>query len=391
MLNCWLLALCLMTTHPNPANHFAEFTEVFDEHAVPYTLITSESVSHSFSQNPSYILDPTQEFVAQIAELISREDLVITDISDERFVQLHQYLAKYYPSIHRAVYYDNPECYVPGGYSDLAEKMIEEIQTVLCANRLLPSIGLKGKNALPMEISNINLIGLGFYPIRQAEEIRESRAHQDQIEEIKSALFRRCDIPEAEQRIFTYIGGCNEVYFDKAFPHFLNSLTELVAREDPSLNQTIILLQQHPRAKKEGDWDALQAREFLAKHSLPAGFRFVISDLSTHDALTISDGVLYFQTSMAAQCVFGGIPSIAQIGHEVYEDTLVRSGFPTIKSATDLSHFLRGQQKMPSTNNLKSELGMDTHWRQNLLDWISTFLHDPIRPTVYALPPTRLD
>ncbi len=184
---------------------------------------------------------------------------------------------------------------------------------------------------------------------------------------MKSSFFERHGIQKSDSKIFTYAGGANEVYYEKAFPRFIEMLAELIEKEPSHLENTVILLQQHPRAKREGNLDAKLVDELISKTSLPKGFHFVISDVSTIDSLVMCDGAFYYQTSMAAQFALGGIPTIMQVGHNTYPDLLIKTGFLSATEAETLSKaFNEPEEGSTNIDTLKEKLGIDSNWKENL-------------------------
>jgi len=164
-----------------------------------------------------------------------------------------------------------------------------------------------------------------------------------------------------------YTGGANDVYYNKAFPHFITLLSELAKSNNSPLRDTILILQQHSRAKTEGNLDAKLVNEFLSTQELPQGFSFIISDLPTTKSLAIADRVFYYQTSMAAQFIFAGIP-VMQIGHNTYTDSVVRAGFPSVTNSEQLTQVLSSKTSSANVQLLEKELGIDPNWKENLLE-----------------------
>lgn len=345
------LSICLITTHPNPADHFSEYVQVYEEKGIPCKVIAEKSVAYKFSQVKSEVVEMDfslneDELIDLLSNEIKSQNIVITDIANQRFAKFHKWLKQKHPSIKRAVYYDNPEKYVPGGYSQVADQVIEHAQLVIFANRSLVKKGVEKAVGIPIDLSQKDLVGIGYYPKTEANQVAALRQNKD----LRSRFLKQNRIEDQGQKIYVYVGGANEEYYEKAFPHFLKLVLEI--RDNP----TIWVLQQHPRAKAEGNRDA----QLIEKSRLD---QFFISNLSTPEALAIADGVFYYQTSMAAQFVFAKIPLIAQVGHEQYDDLLVRAGYPCITRAEEFVHI----PSPASVGSLEEELGMDPNWKENLL------------------------
>jgi len=346
------LSICFITAHPNPANHFAEYVQVYEEKGIPYKVLAEKNVAYKFSKGRSNVVEMDFSLNEDgLIELLDKEvqsqNIVITDIAGQCFAAFHKWLKEKHPSIKRAVYYDNPEKYVPGGYSEMADKVIEHAQLVIFANQSLVHKGIEKEVGAPIDLSEKDLIGIGYYPKTEANQIAALRNHKDR----RSKFFVQNRIEDRGQKIYVYVGGANEEYYERAFPHFIKLVSEI--KDD----NAIWILQQHPRAKVDGNRDA----KLIKKSHLD---QFIISEVSTPEALSIADGVFYYQTSMAAQFVFAGIPLIAQIGHEPYDDLLIRAGYPFISNADEFLHI----PPPGNTVSLEKELGMDTNWKENLLN-----------------------
>ena len=173
-------------------------------------------------------------------------------------------------------------------------------------------------------------------------------------------------IQEKGQKVCVYFGGNNEEYFSKAFPAFLSFV--LQATQQADLSNTIIVMQQHPGAKiknQDGRQLALWLEGVGARSAMP---QIILSDFSADEAQLIADAALYYQTSMAPQFVLAGIPTI-QIGHEIYEDILVKSGAAlTVNSPLELVDALVNFEKTnkPSLRDFLDYLGFKEDWPQRL-------------------------
>jgi hypothetical protein len=358
-----LASICFITAHLNPANHFAKYVEVYERAGIPCTVIAAADVSEKFSHLESKVhtidFSSEESLLSFVERRLEGVKLIIADIGHERWGELFYDLSKRNPLITRVAYYDNPEEYVSGGYSEVAEKVITQAQVVLFANQALVEKGIQKEKGIPIDLSEKGLLGVGYYPQDEADKILSLKRDTERLQEVRKGLFARQETEDTGQRIIAYIGGANEAYYEKAFPSFV----ELLSQVDPScLENTVFVLQQHPRAKKEGNLDV----EVLGR--LPSSVRFIVSDISTIEALAISDGAFYYQTSMGAQFVLGGIPLVAQVGHEVYPDMLIRAGFPSITTKSELEEALTKKAERGNLQLLEKELGKDSNWKQNLLE-----------------------
>ncbi|GAB4187322.1 MAG: hypothetical protein Tsb0015_05910 [Simkaniaceae bacterium] len=372
-----LPAVCFIAAHPNPASHFAEYIQNLEQEGICCKIIAESSVKEKFSALKSRVsvidlsnLDKEEVLLSEIEKEIASQSIVITDIATRFWDRLHQRLAERHPAIIRAVYYDNPESQVPGEYSKIAAEVIANAQGVLFANADLAKKGVENDVGEPIDLSGKERVAIGYYPRKEAEDILHLKKQPELVAEVKSAFFARHNICGGNPKIFVYAGGANSIYYEKAFPCFIELVSQLLEREDSPLQDTVIVLQQHPRAAKEGNKDAKLAEKLFAKNKLPPGFHFVVSDMPNTLSLAIADGVFYYQTSMAPQFVFANIPLIAQIGHEKYEDALMRAGFPFALTAGQLEEILSARESKNAKVFLEKELGIDPSWQKNISTWL---------------------
>ncbi|CAF1252508.1 unnamed protein product [Rotaria sordida] len=260
-------------------------------------------------------------------------------------------------------YYDNPEPYVPGGYSIKAEETIKASQYILFANINLAKTDSIIYSLPEKKIDLINKIvqGIGYYPVTEVEKLLQQR-------EIERDTLRVHNSWTNVKHLFVYFGGNNDAYFDQAFPAFLSNLSHI----DKTLVQDILFLfHQHPAAKKQNR-DGLLFQEWLSKNTHIQG---IISTLKTSDqAQIVADAALYYQTSMASQFVLLGLPTM-QVGHEVYHDVLVKFDLCyTAINATELAIGLtRMKERSQSSDKIQQRkeliynaIGYTPDWPNNL-------------------------
>lgn len=169
--------------------------------------------------------------------------IILTDLGHKFDIALNEVFKQELPDIKRYVYYDNPEAYVPGGYSETAAKVMSHASKVIFSNQNLAKEPIfdapKHEYCLPQE----KRIGLGYYPVEHAAKLRLDREEKQST--LRKKVFEDLGIEDEAQKILVYFGGNNKEYFEKAFPAFLQFLNEA------SLNNMLILLQQYPSAKDE--------------------------------------------------------------------------------------------------------------------------------------------
>lgn len=342
-----LAAVCFVVCHGGPADHFATFAEKVPEveiyasgPALDKLKERGISVQHPFSlKDLSH--EQEDQLAEQIAKTCAAASIVMTDVGHAFDIKVQKALSKYAPQVVRMAYYDNPESYVPGGYSEVAKEVMSAAQKVLFANsHLVTEIPVKG----------VESVGLGYYPLGPAEKIA-ARRQSDRLK-LREQFFLKKGLKDRGQKIFVYCGGNNEEYFTKAFPAFVSFLKEI------DMSDSVILLQQHPGAKAKNRDGEL----------FPKNPQLFVSDLSTEEAQVVADGVMYYQTSMGPQFVLAGIPVI-QVGHEKYRDLLVRKGLcSSVTSAKELQVALNEIQRdsIPSKELISEGLGLKPNWPEIL-------------------------
>ena len=258
---------------------------------------------------------------------------IITDVGHPFNGKVQKAFASEKTHIRTFAYYDNPEPYVPGGYSIVAAEVMKAARGTLFANSTLAQGPLFQEPGIEIDFSGKEKIGIGYYPIDQAKKIADRKAAEHLL--IRTELFAKNAVVDKGQKILVYFGGNNEEYYGKAFPAFL-SLVEAAVKES-SFENYVILLQQHPAAKgKNLDRVMFEAFDSRIK-DLPEAPKMIVSDFNSDSAQIIADMAMYYQTSMGPQFILAGIPTI-QIGHETFNDILVRNHLSP--SVTTSSQFL---------------------------------------------------
>jgi len=338
--------------HGGPADHFVTFAgELSQRGHTVQMYATGPALKKCHDRNKEltipFSLDdmPEEEAAILLAKSCSTADAVITDVGHPFAIALQKALKNQAPQSAHLAYYDNPEAYVPGGYSSVASQVMLEAEAVLFANSHLIQ-------ALEIDLPPEKRIGLGYYPTIQAEKIGARRKNEHSA--IRAELFAKYSLVDRGQKVLVYAGGNNEEYFTKAFPAFLELLGQI------DLSETIVLLQQHPGAK-EKNRDGKLVHAWNGK-TVP----FLISEFTTDDVQVVADVMLYYQTSMGPQFVLAGIPTI-QVGHEVYEDILVRNGLCHTATTSDaLTYALTHLEAATNETKILDGLGISPEWANHL-------------------------
>ena len=379
-----IVEVVFICTHPAPAAQFADFVYTLESNGVSTKVLAAEGAyaifqdrkvkAENFYPDPnaisiSFLTSDQQEALA--SELVKTSNLakiVITDVASLFSAKVEEAFSNDAPDVMRIAYYDNPEGYVPGGYSEMAEKVIAFAQEVLFANANLVNSGIYAKQDIKIDLKDKKLIALGYSPLpKDSEMIRKEREDKANRENVRKKFFADFKIQDKGQKIGVYFGGANEVYYDEAFPKFL----EIVQKSQEALNGSILVLQQHPRAYIEGNFDGNLLESFKKKTKA----LIFISKEKYNDALVACDYAMYYQTSANAKFLLSGIPTL-QIGHEVYPDILVKNGL--CKSATTPKEFQSFIASLPNgplqvdTMKIYELLGIKENWSEILIQTVQT-------------------
>jgi hypothetical protein len=368
-------AVCLIVCHGAPADHFATFAENLPKDVGAIEIYASGPAldklqERSIAVQFPFSIDKTSPekedaLAKQIAEACHTAKVVITDVGHPFAIKVQKALARQAPHVPRLAYYENPEPYVPGGYSVVAAEVMQASQGILFANSHLAHAPLFQAPDQAIDLGSRKRVGIGYYPTRQAEKIAARRTEKKPV--LRQALFQKNAIADQGQKVLVYFGGNNEEYFSKALPAFLSLLEQGMRQSD--FTNLVIILQQHPGAKTKNT-DKGMVKAWIDEYShLPQAPRIIISDSNSDDAQTVADGALYYQTSMSPQFVLAGIPTI-QIGHETYEDVLIRNGLSpsvtTVDQFIGIIDSLNQQEKEVPQSVIFEGLGIKKDWLQTL-------------------------
>lgn len=347
--------ICFIACHGGPADHFSVFASELSKKGFKVEVFGTGPALKKFQDRNIEWVKPfslekgtEEEIASELVKRCSNASVVITDVGHTFDIAMQKALSSRAPSILRVAYYDNPESYVPGGYSDVASLVIGAAQRVLFANSNLAKTPHQS-------------VGIGYYPLEQAAKIAERRLVEKTS--LRSQFFSKCGMEDRGQKVLVYTGGNNEEYFSKAFPAFLQMAEQIDCKE------YVVVLQQHPGAK-EKNRDVNTMHEWQERH--PNG-KMIVSDFSSEDAQVMADAILYYQTSMGPQFVLSGIPTI-QVGHEVFKDILVVNGL--CSSATNGPDFIKALNEIKSQRSLdknviKKGLGLLPDWQERLIQGLS--------------------
>ena len=336
-------AICFIACHGGPADYFATFSKNLNLENRIVDIYASGPAADKFKQRN---ISVTESFNADNLSSIELDALakkiaglyrkVVIDPAHPNNIKLVEAISKYSKDTVISVLYDNPEPWVPGEYSTTANTLISHpaVKEVWFVNANLAKEGvIQKKLGEPMDLSNKKLVPMGCYSVEQAEAMGEKRIAQHKA--MREKLFSKNNLEDKGQKVLVYFGGNNTEYFNQAFPNFLHLLTK------KNLSNIIIVMQQHPGAKKE-NIDGKQIEEWKKKYDkTPFAPTIIISNQTSDDMQILADAALYYQTSMGPAFALAGIPMI-QVGnkeHEVYKDIIVKEKL--CPSVITPSEFLR--------------------------------------------------
>lgn len=354
-------AFCFIACHAGPADHFSTFAKALAERGYLVEVYGNGAALKKFQERQITQVIPftmSEKGVLEIAKRCGEKTVIITDVGDPFDIELQKLLALHATHSLRLAYYDNPEAFVPGGYSTVAAKVMLAAQGVLFANAHLAVKPVYETPKEPLELPLIQRVGIGYYPIAAAEEM--GRRRLTEYQSARATLLKKYGLEEQGQKILVYMGGNNEEYYSKALPAFLQILSEMKADVN-----ALILFQQHPGAR-EKNRDVQLIQQWQKKQMLQA-IPILLSDLNSEDVQVVADAMLYYQTSMGPRFVLSGIPTI-QVGHEVYEDILVNQNL--CFAATNVSAFSNALSSLTGKEDIQSNYEALLHALSFTPDWI---------------------
>lgn len=348
--------IIFIASNPGPLEHFEQFSKTLEGRSVKLL-----SLKGLISEGKDL-----EDLAKAVVKACQTSKCVIIEVGHPFYELLMQTLQQELPRVKRVAYYDNRERYV-SGYSETASKVCSLAETILFANK-------NHVNELPyatlnelMPIDHKQLLGIGYFNFEEIEAMRELR---DESKKLRKAFLKSQGLEERGQKIIVYFGGSNTDYFSHAFPLFCNLLKQGTKKEN--LSNTIILLQQHPRAKLDNNLDALLLNSVsLVSKNAPDR---IISNLPFAEAAALADLAFYHQTTSSYKLALLGVP-LAQIGKVGDQDLLVSSSLcPEIENVDQLLDVIKRKKGdiQQDLSSLYSHLGINTDWKENLIDLIAT-------------------
>lgn len=336
------ISMCCVVCHGGPADHFATLLPELQKRGVQLHIHATPGVMAKFKDVDLQVdvlnLNNTSlseiEVARNLAKECSKVSVLLTDLGNSFEISLQQAFKEYNPHVKRLVYYDNPESYVPGGYSEMAYATIQIADRALFSNSNLTRSPLYINKEKESDLPFDKRFGIGYYPMSRVQEIRKKRLEEKKTNSMRLKFFHEHQIQGKDKKILVYFGGNNDEYYKFAFPAFQKFLANSI--EQSNLSHLVFVIHQHPAAKNSNcDWNYIKAwvQEIGSNPKAPT---IILSQWDSNQIQTIADCALYYQTSMAAQFALAGIPTM-QVGHEIYEDILVKNkAIPSIVNTDTL-------------------------------------------------------
>lgn len=354
------VSICCVVCHGGPADHFATLLPELQKKGVQLHIHATPGVIEKFKEVDLqvHLLNINNTSLSEIdvarklAKECSKVSVLLTDLGNSFEISLQQAFKEYNPHIKRLVYYDNPESYVPGGYSEIADATIQIADRVLFSNSNLTRSPLYINKEKESDVPFDKRFGIGYYPMFRVQEIRKKRLEEKKTNSMRLKFFHEHQIQGKDKKLLVYFGGNNDEYYKFAFPAFQKFLANSIERSN--LSDLVFVIHQHPAAKNSNrDWNYIKAwvEEIGNNSKAPT---IILSQWDSNQMQIIADCALYYQTSMAAQFALSGIPTM-QIGHEIYQDILVKNkAIPSIVNTDDFLEILVKGNWESSQSDLKS-------------------------------------
>jgi hypothetical protein len=329
-----------LVCHIGPAEHFAYFAKVLSDSSIPIRIISGENEERVFSSKGIPTI-PYKDDLEYLALLCQDASCIITDVGFEKHEKLHR---RFSAHPRHFAYYDNPESFVPGGYSETAAKIIKTASGILFANADFATHPICFPEGIPIPYEGKNIHGIGFYPwMIKAKTLRSERGSL--YEGKKDEYLAKLRLRDRIKKVILYLGGNNAAYYDQAFPAFLEIFE--AASYEIDFSDTLLVLAQHPVPKKSPT-----AKDFLLFSEKKGVLASNPKAPVLHRALDPTDELLlfayyvcYYQTSISPLLWAAGVPFF-QIGHAPYNELLITTGkCPAVTSSKEL---LPALQKEPT-------------------------------------------
>lgn len=216
--------VCFIVCHGGPADHFAVFADQLMKDGYTVEVYASGPALKKFQEHKIHVQHPfslehlSSNEEEKLAEKMAKEcsaPVIITDVGHSFAKKVQTAFAKLSPRTYRLAYYDNPESYVPGGYSSIAAEVMLAAQGVLFANSNLTAEPIWQTSDCKVQFGERKRWGIGFYPMQQAIRIAGRRKKEQST--LRAQFLTKHGFQDSGQKILVYFGGNNEGVFFSSF------------------------------------------------------------------------------------------------------------------------------------------------------------------------------
>ena len=346
--------ICFIASHTACGHHFYNFSLMLKEKKIPHTIIAGDTALNILeTKNVSVqnmlagrtvdkITDLTKNEMIKLAQTIADKcQSALCVWVDGRQPAMEHILAALKdkaPTVLRILYHDNPDNYVPGEseeYGENLERLAKLADWVVHANPALLNTPIYQKEGIPWSFQGERATS-GFFFLSDIMSVKMKRNNGENATQ-RAHFLSQHKLQEKNQMLAVFVGECNQPYFSEALPNFLKLLQK--ASHEINLSELIILYQQDPQAKGE-NIDGKLIQQVL--NETPEFPKFIISSMSTLEALVFADMVFYHRTEDAIKFAMLGLNAM-QVGPK-FEDLALRNGLAVNVSdsqifTTTINHF----------------------------------------------------
>lgn len=316
-----------------------------------------------------------EEVYEEVFKIVQSAKIIFFDLGHSFSGPIIKLLKERTPGVKIVGCYDNPEPFVPGEYSENVGKVAKEVHYMVFANENFCLQPIYEKEGQICEYT-AEKRATGFYPMSKITELVNKRL-PDTRESAKNEFLKKYEVEHEIETLAVLVGGANSVYFESAFPNFLQMMSK--ASSEMNLSKITIIFQQHPRAV-EDNRDGEMLLKWVNESATPRCPHIIFSKEPTSGlALQIADVVFYHQTSESPTYPLVEIPCI-QVGKR-FNDLVVSNGAGF--SAETPSEFLLALteiKRQSATLNKQNRdriikaLGYRENWRERLSGIIKELL-----------------
>lgn len=222
------LTICFIVCHGGPAEHFAAFVEGLSARGKRVEVYASGPAVKKLQErnivhHPFWVDGLSAEeqdvLAKQIAQTCRAASLVITDVGHPFDLKIHEALAREIIPIKHFAYYDNPEPYVPGGYSKIAAKVMLAADAVYFPMLVLLGWGYLRNQGSKWDWGVQKKWELGITPPIRESTLLNVAPRKNLY--CASRFFEKMDYPTPIKRFSSILAATIKTIFSKLFPFSL--------------------------------------------------------------------------------------------------------------------------------------------------------------------------